>query len=67
MGGKRIKKATRKLNAAKEVGIRKLKDGWCIDLPDWKFSGSYHIHIKHRKWEELTALRECINEMEESE
>jgi len=60
-----IRRATRKLNAAKEVGIRKLRDGWCIDLPDWRLDGNYHIHVKRRRWEELEALRDCINEMKE--
>lgn len=63
MGGKRIRKAVRRLNAAKEVGIRKLKDGWCLDLPDWKYTGSYHHHIKGRTQEELEALGECIDEL----
>lgn len=67
MGGKRIRKSSRRLNAAKEVCIRKLRDGWCIDLPDWHYAGSYHLHIKQRRWEELEALRACIDELEASE
>jgi len=67
MGGKRIPKASRKLNAAKEVCIRKLHDGWAIDLPDWTINGNYHLHVKQRKWEELVALKECVEEMEGTE
>ena len=63
MGGRRIRRASRRLNPAKEVCIRRLRDGWCIDLPDWQYGGNYHIHVKRRTWEELAALRECIDEL----
>lgn len=63
MGGPRIIRATRRLNAAKEVGVRKLRDGYCLDLPDWTQYGSYHRHVKGLRREELEALRECIGEV----
>lgn len=57
------KRVRRKLNGAKEVSVRKLKNGYCLDLPDWKYNGNYHLHIKGRKREELEALRECLTEI----
>lgn len=62
---KRRRKAERNLNAAKSVSIKGDHDDWEVCLPDWKYTGSYWIHVKHRKWAELVALRECVDELEE--
>ena len=61
---RKLRRAERKLTPLKAVTVKGSGDEWEICLPDWKKVGSYHLHIKGRRWEEIRALKECIEEIE---